>query len=79
MWHFKTLCGTFWIVPDVSQEDKFFLGVDEDPLGYYSSYEAALGDINGHKTGYISWDMQPKMLVPSCIEAWMQGEPEVWV
>ncbi len=79
MWHFKTLCGIFWLVPEETQEGtRFFLGVDEEPLGSYISHEAALMDINHHTTGYLDWDTHAKTQVPTQLELWNCGEPHIW-
>ncbi len=78
MWYFKTLLGTFWIVPAEGPSQKYFLGLDDDALGAYLSYKDALNVINTHTTGHFHWDTHPKMLVPKEIEQWSQGEPLWW-
>ena len=77
MWHFRTLAGIFWIVR-AEDSEKFFFGVDEEPLGAYNSYQYVLDSINSHTTGYLAWDTRTQMRVPACIEGWMLGEPDAW-
>ena len=77
MWHFKTVMGIFWIVR-AEESEKFFLGIDEESLGTYKSYQDALDGINTHMTGYLAWDTETQMHVPASIESWMLGEPAAW-
>lgn len=77
MWHFRTLSGIFWIVQS-DECQKFLLGVDEESLGQYESYQSALDSINAHATGHLAWDARTHMRVPASIEKWAVGEPAAW-
>lgn len=78
MWHLKTKLGIFWVIPISDVENKYFLGVNDDPLCEYRNAEEAAKDVYNQSTGYYKWDSQPKVKVPEHINEWLEGEPRDW-
>jgi hypothetical protein len=56
MWFCDTEIGRFWIRFDPRTRHRFLLGIDDEPLGWYYSPEAAADDVVLQKTGWPSWD-----------------------
>jgi hypothetical protein len=78
MWHLKTNFGLFWVVPISEAESKYYLGVNDEPLGIYTDAEKAALDVHNQKTGYLKWDSQSRIKVPQHINEWDEGEPRDW-
>lgn len=78
MWHLKTKLGVFWVMPISETENKYFLGLNDDPIGEYPDAEQAAKDVHNQRTGYYKWDLQDKVKVPEHINEWMEGEPRDW-
>ncbi len=78
MWHLKTKLGTFWIVKNEAKDQSFFLGCEDENLGQYESADSAVNDIHKRETGYLEWDEQSSLNVPTVLSEWAQGEPEYW-
>lgn len=77
MWHLKTKQGTFWVIesPDTK---KYLLGVNNDELGTYESADSAAQDVKDQVTGFLQWDCQSRVRIPTDLESWSQGEPSDW-
>lgn len=78
MWHLKTKLGVFWVIPVSEVGSKYYLGLNDEPLGEYNDAEQAAKDVHDQNTGFLAWDVQARIKAPEHINEWAQGEPKEW-
>lgn len=81
MWYLKTRLGVFWVVPKFESDTKthkFLLGVNDQELAVYTDVERAAQDVHDQATGFLKWDLQPKVKAPEHISEWVEGTPKDW-
>ena len=78
MWHLKTKQGTFWIMPSMETQSKYFFGVDNTALGVYKDVAGAINDVRTQVTGHINWDCLLRVNAPSRVDDWATGAPDDW-
>jgi hypothetical protein len=72
MWQYRTEIGVFWIRFDPRTRTRFVLGIEEEPLGWYYSPEAAADDVFLQKTGCSEWDLLAATSKPTDLSQWVR-------
>jgi len=70
MWCCETGIGTFWIRFDPRTRTRFLLGIDQEPLGWYYSPEAAADDVFLQNPGWPQWDSLSATIRPKSLSEW---------
>ena len=78
MWYLKTKMGTFWVVESEDKTQGCYLGVGNDEIGVYHDPEQAANVVHDQATGYLNWDLMPRVEVPKHIGQWNSGDPSEW-
>ncbi len=72
MWTYQTEIGVLWIRFDPRTRTRFLLGIDDEPLGWYYSPEAAADDVFLQKTGWSEWDSLSSPVKPKDLTDWVR-------
>ncbi|HQN18920.1 MAG TPA: hypothetical protein PKV86_07270 [Syntrophobacteraceae bacterium] len=72
MWTYQTEIGVLCIRFDPRTRTRFLLGIDDEPLGWYYSPEAAADDVFLQKTGWSEWDSLSSPVKPKDLTDWVR-------
>jgi len=72
-YHYPSPVGVLWIARDPHDHAQVWLGIDETPLGPYSSPEAAAEAVRAHRSGWHPLDELHHSHRPETLSAWQAG------
>ena len=78
-YHWRSPVGVFWIRPKklLSGTEGYWLGLEEEALGFYHSPQKAADDVYSHASGASGWDdLDGKVEGPVDISEWEKGIPD---
>ena len=72
-YRYATIVGIFILRPQPGSQ-RFQLWISGQCYATYITVAAAVADINAHATGLSTWDLQPKLKVPTDLSQWEKIE-----